>query len=239
MNAADILARLHVLFGIPPGDATHDAELMALFETALAAARTYTQRWLYPVASFKETFEQPVSCGRCRNDCPAVVSEVPALEVTSANRDGTALEPATVIVGPAGAVYQRSGGRLVALPPFSTFELVYRAGYEPLPADLAEALCQIAAAAGGVSVAAAGGSAGEPAVVKRTVFDVGSVEFAESGAFFSGDVKLGTGTNALLGPWASVLDPYRDLAKSLGGDDCIHIVERLPDATTAATAAQP
>ena len=241
MTPEQIIERLRVLFGIAPDDDTHDAELLALFDTALAAARTYTHRWLYPVARFQEIFQAIVSCDRCATHCAAVVSEVPVVEVEAAKRDGTDIDPLTIVILAAGAVYEKSGLLLFPIAPFSTLDLTYRAGFEELPADLAEALCQVAAAAGGASITAAGGTPSAAAVKKKTVFDVGTIEYETAqGSFFSGGIKVEPfAANAIVGPWATVLDSYVDRGKTLGGDDCVHQLTKLPDAAPLAAAAAP
>jgi hypothetical protein len=237
-----ILARLRVLFGIPVGDTAHDNELKALFETALAAARAYTGRWLYPLARFSESF-QPL--GNCCGGCgcsPVVVSEVPVKSVESAVRNGTPLDAASVFINSAGVVYERPGLLVFPLQPFARLELVYLAGFEVLPAEVAEALCQVAASAGGATVVAAGGTAPAAPVKKFTVFDVGAVEYATAaGSFYSAELAAPGSANAILGPWTTMLDPYRDVSKSLGMsvDDCVHLVANLGAYTPAAASAAP
>jgi hypothetical protein len=153
-------------------------------------------------------------------------------EVEAVLRDGNVIDPASIVILASGAVFEKSGTLLFPIAPFSTLDLTYKAGFEELPADLAEALCQITAAAGGASITAAGGTPSAAAVKKRTVFDVGAIEYANpAGPFYSAEADVAPGAaNAIVGPWATVLQSYVDRGKTLGGDDCVHQLAKLPDA---------
>ena len=236
MNADDLLARTKQLLGIT--DDTHDAEVEALIAVALAAARTYTHRWLFPPSYFHETWYQAAGCCTLCGQCaPILVAEIPPVVVQEVKRDGQVLDPTTVIITPAGKLCEKQGDLVFPIAPFRALELTYSAGYVELPADLGEAVCQVAAAAGTTSTTAAGAPedvVGDP-ITKMTIFDVGSVEYLKSGAFYSSLVK--SAENAILGPWASVLDGYVDYGKALGGPpECIHTIDALGE--TIATPAQ-
>ena len=219
-----VAPRLRQLFGLAPGDISRDTELAIYFDTALAAARTYTNRWLAPVAQFTDVFQAlGGACCPC-SSCEAILAEVPIVSIDAVVSDGAAGDPLGYLAAPDGTLYQRGGPGVIDLR-FQTLNVTYTAGYDPLPADLAEALCQIAASA---APSSSGASVGGGAVNKLTVFDVGSVEFSGTpSGFFGGGIK--SFDDALLGPWQSTLDSYRDLAKSLGGaPNCLHVSELVP-----------
>lgn len=220
-----VLPRLRQLYGMDPADFSRDDELMAYFDVALASARSYTHRWLAPVAQFSDFFQQVASCCRCQCGCAAVLAEVPVQSIDAVTRDGGEADPEGYVAGGDGTLYERQGLTVVE-PAYQVMRVNYAAGYEPLPPDLAEALCQIAAAA---SPSTSGASVGGGAVHKMTVFDVGSVEFSGTpGGFFAGGM---TSSSALLGGWATALDPYRDLSKSLGAvPGCLHESEQVTGA---------
>jgi hypothetical protein len=214
----ELVAALRVEIGLAPDDDTQDAWLNARVESVLAAMRNYTRRWLWPASQFRDAFMSAYRDPYCWRGAQVVqLAEIPVQEILSVVSDG-APQPADEYEWlSTGRLFRvdASGGILPVVVNFRQLLVDYVAGYVDLPADLYEVIAATVTKAWSTTDAGASSDALAGNIEKLTVFDVGSVELANTGGFYESNVKTADG-GPILGPWAAQLDAYRDRGRGIG-----------------------
>lgn len=230
------LATLKDDLGIPASDTTQDAWLERRIAGVWSAFEEYTGRRLsVPPAQFMDDWGDVVLSGR-RTNLPPVLAFpqrasvylrlYPVTSIDAVENYGAAGNPADVSV-------EEATGKIVSLQASvlgdaydcgqtllgNRAKITYHAGWETMPAELYEALLGVLQELWKVRAAQTGSASGGLAGVGSiTAIDVGTVELDAGNTFVQSATRYGgPGLNPLLGPWTSLLDPYRDFRGKIGG----------------------
>lgn len=215
---AELVEALRQEIGLAPDDDSQDEWLTARANSALAAMRRYCRRWLWPASHFRDAFrnDERYLCFRCGGQV-AVLAEIPVQEIISVVSDGAPQPADEFEAASTGRLFRKQGTNLVPVISFAQLLVDYVAGEEDLPSDLYEAIAGMVKRAWASTEQGRGDALSN--VDKLTVFDVGSVEFGSvGGGFYEAEAKVPAGGawNPILGPWAALLDPYRDYSRGIG-----------------------
>jgi len=213
--------------GMPADDTTDDAWLQRRIDATLAAFRTYTHRWLYPLSEFTDDwtpipFERwalrfPPGDAGTRWGVSNFLREFPVKEITECKLIDGSLIPVNEIL------FNWRSGELTGMtvdaqwwsqrPVSQQLPIIkYKAGFETFPPDLYECLIGILTslwAARSTQKSGVGINGMLPDQV--TVNDVGTVKL--SGSAYTGSVfadAKSAAADPLLGPFTTTLDSYRD-----------------------------
>jgi len=211
--------------GMPPGT-TNDAWLQRRIESVWTRMENYCNRYLGTVAPFIDQWRPPQPERQVPVYWPMnggvayYLRNYPVKQITAALDHGSTVDPATVLFD------HRSGlllghGELGAPSSFMLPTITYDAGYETIPADLYECMIGMLQAMW-VSRAnsQSGVSTGGIMPSQIDITDVGSIVMgAGNMSGFVGPMASGQSadySDPLLGPYAYVLDHYRDLRAEIG-----------------------
>lgn len=217
----ELVAALRVEIGLAPDDETQDAWLNARVASVLAAMRNYTRRWLWPASQFRDAFMHPqcypyAHMGYAHRGDAAVLAEIPVQEILAVVKDGAPDDATKYETLSTGRLFVNDGTNLFPVViSFAQLLVDYIGGYVDLPADLYEVITATVKKAWSTTEAGASNDALGGNIEKLTVFDVGSVELANTGGFYESNVKTADG-GPILGPWAAQLDSYRDHGRGIG-----------------------
>ena len=169
---------LRLRAGFAADDDTHDEDLEAAADQALALCETYCDRWFEKQEQTEQIWPTAGAFLAKRYPVESVTS------ITDAN--GDAFDPASVRIVNAAGIVLRGGcpiGGAGAWPA----EIVYVGGFEPLPQDLVFALLAAFDAVWSSTPGwgAAAGSAAEQ-LQKISVVGVGSIDFGTGGTTSGG-----------------------------------------------------
>lgn len=182
---AELLEAVSADLGATPADEPFLASRIA---AVIARMRSITHRWLWPLAEFEDEWAAQPRSSR------ATPRQWPVVKVMSAQIGGSEIDLAASPILPYGG----AGAFLVGLPR-GEVSVIYQAGCVDLPPELYELVLS--------AVRGAWRSRAEPEIKKLSVVDVGTVEYGSAAGWYGGDV---VGVDPLLGPLASLLEPYID-----------------------------
>jgi hypothetical protein len=199
-SMADLAEALRIALGLEPADLPW-IEVNA--SGVLAAMRTYTKRWLYPVANFRNILENGEMCcrgGRYPRLGEVALSEFPIQSVEAVNWDSNVVDLANVeTFSEAGYI------RIESFYGFQRLDVEFSAGYVTFPGDLFMAMSDILKVL-------RGSMPGSTGTAKRvSIVDVGAVDLSTTNSYI--DQAITKSIDPLLGPWGITLDGYVDHAK--------------------------
>jgi len=225
---ADLLADLKDDLYIPADDTSQDAWLQRRIAGIWARFETYTGRPLALSSSWADNWGELVGTGTrvqppliARGGGATVFLRVfPVQQITRLSLNGSDMDAARLM-------FDGEDGKLLGLDGFasdlrsylvSTRALVeYVAGWESVPRDLYEALLGALTPLWAARSQQQGGIGGG-GISRINAVDVGDVEFSAANQFVDAAQR---GTEAvndpLLGPFATLLDPYVDWRSMIGG----------------------
>lgn len=182
-------------------------------EVVLAAMRSVTRRYLYPVALFRDSWPTRAWFPRGL----VALAEFPIKSISKITMDFRELTPQEYAAQPAGYVHFTSGTPLGVT---NGMAVEYAAGYDVLPGDLYMALEAILRDLRAQFDASGSSGTGMGMPTKVSIIDVGSVDVGSTAsAYQASAMRAAKVLDPLLGPWMIVLDAYKDQVKTFWHTD--------------------
>jgi hypothetical protein len=220
--------------GMPAGDTANDAWLQRRIDAVWARFQNYTGRtlalagpWIDDWSEISQTNArvlQPPLLNPARR-ATAFLRVFPVKQVDGITYNAVDSDPAQVIVDqPSGKVLSLNGAMMesdCAPQLISGLAVIsYTAGFDTLPEDIYEAMIHCLEPLWSVRQAQQSGFGGPGGAVTRiAATDVGEVDFSYGLGGFALDASKKSAPDPLLGPWATMLDPYVDWRAFIGSEN--------------------
>jgi hypothetical protein len=209
--------------GIPADDTSSDAWLTRRIDGLWSRFQSYTGRPLTLASGWVDDWGELFASAPARLEPPSVqpmprgsvyLRVFPVVAISKVTINGATLDPTKAIFEPAsGKLFSLDGPPAIDLGVMlvsGRARLEYTAGFNPLPADLYDALLGALAIQWSARQAIQANGGGL-LPTRISAIDVGDVEFSTAPNAIVEATMKGVGTeDPLLGPYAMLLDPYVD-----------------------------